>query len=49
LKTRLENYHKETTPVLEFYKKKGTFAGVNGDQPFDKVWEDLRSAIDGKI
>jgi adenylate kinase len=47
LETRLDNYHKETDPVLDYYRKKGVFKGVNADQAIQKVWTDLKAAIGG--
>ncbi len=48
LVTRLEGYHKETTPVLEFYKKQGVLANINADQAIEKVWGDIQASINGK-
>jgi adenylate kinase family enzyme len=38
-------FHAQTEPVLEFYKSKGKLTFVNGDQPVDKVAEELVSKI----
>ena len=44
---RLESYHKSTTPVAEYYKKKGIWYGVDAAQPPAAVWANL-SAIFNK-
>lgn len=43
LKKRFATFKKETLPVVEHFKKKltGRFVAVNGDQPVDKVYDDL--------
>ncbi|KAJ3274359.1 Adenylate kinase 2, mitochondrial [Borealophlyctis nickersoniae] len=48
LKTRLASYHKSTTPVAEYYKKKGIWAGVDAAQHPESVWANL-SAIFNKL
>jgi adenylate kinase len=41
IKKRLELYHQEITPVLKFYNT----IKVNGEQPIEKVTEDIEKAI----
>ena len=38
----------QTKPLLEFYEKLGIVVTVNGDQPIDKVFEDIQAKIDHK-
>lgn len=38
----------QTKPLLEFYEKLGILVTVNGDQPIDKVFEDIQAKIDHK-
>lgn len=47
-KHRIEVYHKETVPVIAFYKQAGLYEEVNGDQSPEKVFEDISVLLDGK-
>mmetsp|Transcript_71472 Transcript_71472/g.206928 ORF Transcript_71472/g.206928 Transcript_71472/m.206928 type:complete len:85 (+) Transcript_71472:32-286(+) len=40
LKSRLDKYYAQTTPVLEHYQSKGIVSHINADQAPDKVWAD---------
>ncbi|KAI9341401.1 adenylate kinase-domain-containing protein [Obelidium mucronatum] len=44
---RLESYHKQTVPVVGYYKKQGIWAGVDAAQKPENVWQQL-SAIFAK-
>ena len=44
-KNRLEVYDNQTAPLLDFYSKKGILKTVNGDQPLDKVFEDIKETL----
>ena len=37
LKVRLDEYSRQTEPVLDFYEKKGLVKHINADQPIEKV------------
>lgn len=39
--SRLEAYHKQTAPVLEYYEKKGKVHVVDGTKDIDQVTQDL--------
>ncbi|KAJ3337499.1 Adenylate kinase 2 [Gonapodya sp. JEL0774] len=41
LKTRLVSYHKSTTPVAEYYAKKGIHSVVDASKKQEKVWSDI--------
>ena len=41
VKKRLEVYHKETEPVLDFYKDKSIFIKIDAEQEKDKVFKDI--------
>lgn len=43
---RLKVYHRETRPVLEYYRQRPTFRAVNGAQPPDVVARELDDMID---
>lgn len=42
---RLSVYHKQTEPVVAFYRAAGLYAEVNGDQEPQKVFEDLAAIL----
>ena len=41
MKTRLSTYESSTRPLIDYYKKVGIYAEVDGRQPIAKVTEDL--------
>lgn len=45
LTVRLDEYAKQTQPVLDFYEAKGLVQHINANQPIDKVWEDTQKAL----
>ncbi|RIA78180.1 adenylate kinase [Anaeroplasma bactoclasticum] len=42
---RLAVYDQNTAPLLDFYAKKNLLKTVNGDQPLDKVFEDIKEVL----
>lgn len=44
-KNRLTVYDNNTAPLLEFYSKQNILKTVNGDQPLDKVFEDIKVVL----
>lgn len=42
---RLAVYDAQTAPLLEYYKNKNLLKTVNGDQPFDKVFDDIKAVL----
>lgn len=46
IKKRLEIYHEETSPLIEFYKKKGKLVEVDGEQKIEKVFEEIIDVLD---
>jgi len=42
---RLTVYDNNTAPLLEFYSKKNILKTVNGDQPLDKDFEDIKVVL----
>jgi adenylate kinase len=44
-KNRLAVYDNQTAPLLDFYKKQNILKTVNGDQPLDKVFDDIKSVL----
>ena len=43
---RLEAFHEQTAPVLEFYRARGKLTAINADGHIDNVWRDVRGIID---
>ena len=41
LKTRLQSYHTQTAPVLDYYKSQGILRPINADTTFDSVYQQL--------
>ncbi len=44
---RLRQYHRESEPLLQFYRKRSTFCAIDGSQPAALVTNALSAAIDG--
>ena len=42
---RLKVYKNQTFPLIDYYKKKGILIAVNGDEPVDKVFDAIISAL----
>lgn len=47
VKTRLNTYHEQTAPLIEYYRKKGILQNIDGEQAPDKVFQDLKRAVSG--
>lgn len=43
---RLANYHAQTAPVLDYYKKQAKLRTLNADQPIGTVWGEVKAIID---
>lgn len=42
---RLAAFHKQTQPVIEYYRSRGILSSINADQPFKKVYDDITAAL----
>jgi adenylate kinase len=42
---RLQVYHKQTQPLIRYYKEQGAYIQVNGARPIDKVFENILNVI----
>jgi adenylate kinase len=42
---RLEEYHKQTTPILDHYGPQGIVSKINGNQDFNAVWGDIKTIL----
>lgn len=47
LTVRLQEYHKNTQPVIEYYEKAGLVAHVDAKQGVDEVFGDIRKLLEG--
>ena len=46
IRHRIDVYHDETDPLVEFYRKRGNLVTVNGEQPVDSVFEEVVKKIE---
>jgi len=46
IKSRLNVYHKQTAPVVEFYQKKNTAKAINGIGKIDEIFKRITDIID---
>ena len=42
---RLEVYHKDTLPLIQYYRDKGVYFGVDGNQPIETILETIMNRI----
>ncbi|KAH3680648.1 hypothetical protein WICMUC_000205 [Wickerhamomyces mucosus] len=45
LKKRLGNYHKQTEPIVDYYKKTGIWSGIDASQKPSTVWKDILKCL----
>jgi adenylate kinase len=45
LHKRLGAYNSQTIPILDHYKPKGIVKSINGVQPIEKVWSDVKTSL----
>lgn len=45
VKKRLEVYHSQTAPLIEYYSKQGVYFKIDGSREIDKVYSDVVAAI----
>jgi len=45
VKGRLRNYHEQTAPLIEYYRKKGLLVAVSGEGTMDEVFSRLVEAL----
>lgn len=45
LKTRLNEYHKQTEPLIKFYTEENVLHDVDGVKPLDEIFEDIKLLI----
>lgn len=47
VRQRLEVYQGQTSPLADYYRKRGNLREINGDQPIDKVAADIAEVVKG--
>lgn len=45
IRTRVREYETKTVPLIERYRSRGLFVEIDGEQPPDDVWADIKQAI----
>ena len=45
VRQRLKVYWEQTSPLIDYYRRRGVLVEINGDQPIEAVTEELRAAI----
>ena len=49
VRNRMEVYHRTAETAIEYYRKQNKVVDINGDQPVEKVFEDIITALRVKI
>lgn len=45
IRVRMQVYAEQTAPLLDYYRQRGLLSVINGEQPIDCVFEDLRKVV----
>jgi adenylate kinase len=45
LKKRLEQYHLQTEPILDYYRGQNKLASLNAEQSINDIWNNLKASI----
>ena len=46
IKRRLENYHRETEPLIEYYRTRGNLVTIRGNRTENEVFADIQAALE---
>ena len=46
IRRRLENYHRETEPLVEHYRVRGNLVPIHGDRTENEVFAEIQSALE---
>jgi adenylate kinase len=46
IRRRLENYHRETEPLIEYYRTRGNLVSIRGDRSENEVFGDIQAALE---
>ena len=49
VKNRLDVYHSQTAPLIDYYRSKGVLFDIDGTKSVDAVFEDIRNALEAKV
>jgi adenylate kinase len=49
LKQRIGHYRRQTAPLSDYYRRKGTLAVVDGMQPIERVEEDIERTLAERV
>jgi len=46
IQRRLDNYHRETEPLIEYYRTRGTLVPIHGDRSENEVFAEIQRALE---
>jgi adenylate kinase len=46
IRRRLENYHRETEPLIEYYRARNNLVPIHGDRTENEVFAEIQSALE---
>jgi len=46
IRRRLENYHRETEPLIEYYRARGNLVPIHGERTENEVFAEIQSALE---
>jgi len=46
IENRIKVYHKETTPVIDYYNAQGKYKAINGEGEIDSIFESIAKILD---
>jgi adenylate kinase len=46
IRRRLENYHRETEPLIEYYRVRGNLVPIHGERTENEVFAEIQSALE---
>lgn len=49
IRTRMQVYHEQTKPLLDYYEEKGLLVEVNGEQSIEAVQRDLQRVVESAL
>jgi adenylate kinase len=49
VRERLKVYHRQSAPLVEYYRARPTFRSIDGEQTVDRVFDALVAAVEGSV
>ena len=46
IQRRLDNYHRETEPLIEYFRTRGNLVGIHADRPVQEVFREIQQALE---